>query len=205
MIIAVIVGVITGVIASWVAWWVLHHAMAPKIGFSEVLKKQKTGNSKTGYYYQFKFGNLKKRTEVVDISVRASIYLPDFPSNGVTNIYTIPIDGKYIYELTPQSNENQGWARRISLKVNDPDFLKTFEKTFFDEKLKELAKNEMITLEDLLKITEKAFVRVYIASMDAFSGSRKVVKSKNYRLVDIQFGKYERLSLEFTPTQENNA
>lgn len=61
MILAIIVGVITGVIASWIAWWVLYHIGSPKIGVSEYLKKIKSKNNKTGYNYQFKLGNLRKK------------------------------------------------------------------------------------------------------------------------------------------------
>lgn len=199
---AIIVGVITGVIASWIAWWVLYHIGSPKIGISENIKKRRTQNRKSGYYYQFKFGNLKNSSDAVDISIGAKIYLPGVPKNGMTNIYNIPVDGKYQFELVPNSGNKPGWARQISLLLDDEDFNKIFDKTFFSTDLKEKAKNKLLILEDILSITPKAFIRIYISAMDSFTGSRKVFRSKDYYLSDIKYGSYERYSLDLVEDKE---
>ena len=182
MFLAIIVGVVTGVIASWIAWWVLYHLGSPEIGMSEEIKKHKTKNTQTGYYYQFKFGNLKNKFDAVDISIGAKIYLPGTPRKGITNIYNIPVDGNYQFELVPNSGKTPGWARQSSLLVNDEKLRKNFDRTFFSNDLKEKAAKGVLTLEDLLGITEKALIRIYISAMDSFTGSRKVFRSKNYYL-----------------------
>lgn len=202
MIISIVVGVITGIIASVIVWWILFHMMAPKIGFADKIKKAKTKNTSTGYYYQFKFGNLKKRSSVFDSSVRASLFLPEFPSNGVTNIYSIPIDSKYIFELTPKKEGEPGWSRRVSLDINDKEFTKLFNKNYFSIKLRDLAEGQILLLEDLLSITKGAFIKIHISAVDSFSGSRKVVRSKDYKIEDVEYGQYERYSFRLIPMNE---
>lgn len=53
----------------------------------------------------------------------------------------------------------------------------------------------MLTLEDLLSITPNAFIRVFASAANSYSGSRRLFKSKDYRLTDVVFGKFERHSL----------
>jgi hypothetical protein len=202
MIISVIVGVITGIIASLIVWCILFHMMSPKIGFADKIKKAKTKNTKTGYYYQFKIGNLKRRSSVFDISIRASLYLPEFPSNGVTNIYSIPTDAKQIFELTPKKDGETGWNRRVSLDINNEEFTNKFNKNYYSKNMKNIAAEKIITLEDLLSITEGAFIRIHISAMDAFSGSRKVIRSKDYKIGDVEYGQYERYSFNLIPVKE---
>lgn len=196
MLLSIIVGVATGVLSSIVAWLVIYNLMAPNIKFADKIKKEKTKNDKTGYYYQFKFGNLKKRTSAVDIAIRATLYLPEFPSPGVTNMYAIPTSGKNIFELTPKMEGNTGWNRRISLNINDDDFIKSFNKSYFSDEIKALCTEKMLHLEDLLSITAPAFIRVHVSAMDSFSGAKKVFKSREYRLEDVVYGKFERTSLQ---------
>lgn len=197
MIESMIVGVSTGVIASLAAWWFLYHFMAPKIEFGEKIKKEKTANTSTGWYYQFKVGNMKKRTSAIDLDVRATVYFPNFPSIEVTNLYSIPIDGKHIFELTPKQKGSTAWNRRISLNINDDDFVKIFEKTYFSDRVKSLAKDKMLLLEDVLSITDNAMIRLHVLAMDSYSGSKKVFRSKPFRFADIAIGKYEKGSLKF--------
>lgn len=203
MLLAIIVGVLTGVLSSIIAWLVIYNLMVPNIKFADKIKKEKTKNDKTGYYYQFKFGNFKKRTSAVDIALRATLYLPEFPSDGVTNMYSIPTSGKNIFELTPKKAENTGWNRRISLNINDDEFIKNFNKTYFSDEIKSLCSEKMLRLEDILSITPPAFIRIHASGMDSFSGSRKVFKSREYRLEDIVYGKFERTSLQLIPMNDD--
>ncbi len=176
--------------------------MAPKIEFADKIKKEKTANTSTGVYYQFKIGNMKRRSSAIDLDVRATVYFPEFPSPGVTNMYSIPIGGKHIFELTPKKEGNTGWNRRISLNINDDDFVKIFDKTYFPEHVKSLAKEKKLLLEDILSITDKAVLRLHVMAIDSFSGSKRVLRSDTFRVGDIQVGKYERESLRFIPDQQ---
>lgn len=204
MIISIIVGVITGIIASVTVWWILFHKMAPQIGFAENIKKAKSENTKTGYYYQFKIGNLKRRASAVDVWIKAVLYLPEFPSAGMTNIYLIPTGSENIFEFTPRKEGHTGWQQRISLKINDDKFTIIFDRTYFSDQIKSLAKEKMLRLEDILSITPNAFIIIYVSAMDSFSGSKKVFKSKEYKLKDIIYGQYERSSFRLIPMTNEN-
>ncbi len=201
MLSAIIVGVLSGVVSSWMAWWILNYFGSPKIGFSENIKKQISIDNNSGYYYQFKIGNLKK-IDAVDISINAKVYFPDIAKEGITNIYTIPIDGNYQFELIPNRNDTPGWARQLTLKINDEKLIKEFDRYFFDDAFKLKIIKKQLILEDLLQITPKAFIRIYVSATDAFSGSRRVFRSKNYYLRDIKFGNYERFSLNIIEESE---
>lgn len=194
---AVIVGVTTGVIASLTAWWVLYHLMAPSIQFADTIKKEATANSTTGYYYQFKLGNMKRTSSAIDIDVRASVYFAEFPAEGVTNTYTIPVGGGHFFELTPRKDGATSWNRRVSLKVNDAEFLSNFDKTYFPDRIKSLARDKTLTLEDLFTVTDNVVLRLHAIATDSFSGSKRIFRSKPFRVEDIAIGKYERSSLRF--------
>ncbi len=199
MLVGIIVGVTTGILSSLIAWWIYYRLLAPKISFSEQLKKAKTENTKTGYYYQFKIGNLKKHTSAMDIGLRVTLYLPEFPVAGVTNMYSIPTASTTIFELSPKKTGSTGWNRRISLHINDEEFVKNLDKTYFSKDLKALGASEMLTLEDVLSITPRAFIKIRASAANSYSGSRSLFRSKNYKLADIVEGKYDRFSLELVP------
>jgi hypothetical protein len=120
-------------------------------------------------------------------------------------MYVIPIGDKNIFELTPKKEGNTGWNRRISLKINDDEFIKSFDKTYFSDQIKAQAAEKMLRLEDILSITSNASIRIHVSAMDSFSGSRKVFRSKNYKLEDVVYGKYERSSLQLIPMNEEGA
>lgn len=196
MLVGIIVGVTTGSLSSLIAWWISYRLLAPNIAFSPQLKKARTENAKTGYYYQFKIGNLKKHTSAIDIAFRVTLYLPDFPLVGVTNMYSIPTASTTIFELSPKKDGSTGWNRRLSLQINNKEFVKNFDKTYFSNDLKTLGESEMLTLEDLLSITPGSFIRIHASAANSYSGSRRLFKSKDYQLSDVVEGKYERFSLE---------
>jgi len=196
MLVAIIVGVTTGILSSLIAWWISYRLLAPKISFSAQLKKARTENTETGYYYQFKIGNQKKYTSAIDIGLRVTLYLPEFPVAGVTNMYSIPTASTTIFELSPKKVDSTGWNRRISLHINDEGFVENFDKTYFSKDLKALGASEMLTLEDILSIVPDAFIKIRASAANSYSGSRRLFRSKDYKLVDIVEGKYDRFSLD---------
>lgn len=194
-----IVGMVTGILASLIAWWISYRLLAPKLAFSDKIKKSPTENTNVGYYYQFKLGNLRKHTAAMDISLRVALYLPEFPVKNVTNIYTIPTDAADLFEISPNKKGDVGWSKRISLNIYSDDFLKHFNSTYFTDEFKDLLRLKSHLLEDLLSITPNAFVKVFVSAANSYSGSRRLFKSINYRISDIVEGKYERLSFKLIP------
>lgn len=104
--------------------------------------------------------------------------------------------------MIPNTGARPGWARQLSLQINAEELRKKFDKTFFEDSLKLKAYQELLTLEDILSITPKAFIRIYISAMDSFTGSRKIFRTKDYYMDDIKYGSYERYSLNIIEEKE---
>lgn len=183
---------VTGVLSSFFAWWILHHAMKPKIKIDNNIYKQNTKSSKTGFYYQIKYENIKKRSSAVDVTARVSLYLRDFPREGFTNIYNIPLSGAQVFELMPKKRKAIGNNRYIDLKINDIKFKEQIQQKYMPKRIQDLAEEQRLTVEDLLGVAKKSFVRIYITATDAFSGSKKTFKSKDLTIDTIVHGKFTK-------------
>ena len=111
-------------------------------------------------------------------------------------MYEIPTDSATIFELSPKKTGTTGWNRRISLQINDEKLVKKLDKTYFSKDLKALGASKMLTLEDILSITPRAFIKIRASGANSYSGSRRLFRSTDYKLADIVQGKYDRFSLE---------
>ncbi len=176
-------GLVSGLVASFVFWYSLTHWLVPKIQISPKISKLPAKTYRSGYFYQFKIKNPSEGRPAIDLKFQASIYYPDFPRKGVTNVYPIPLDAVNLMELLPVI-KGERRTRRVRFKIDDHKFCEIHQRRFFPKEIKDCAKQESLRLEQLLKISESAFIRVYIAASDEFSGSRKIFK-KEYKLEDI--------------------
>lgn len=196
MIVAIIVGIITGVISSAFTWWLLHHVVSPKVVFSSTIKKQTSSVTSTGLYYQIKIGNARRISDAVDLKVQAVIYLPNYPSKDVMNIYPIPSKTEHLFELPPKPKGGEAWGQRISLIVTDPIFSDRFKTNLFPDNIARMAAERKLTLEDLYSLSDTAYLRIYVSATSSISGSKKTMKSKDYTLSDIKPGKFIPQKLE---------
>lgn len=201
MILAIVVGVFSGVISSWIAWWVLHHAMAPKLAFSNQIKKQASPNTTTGFYYQVKIVNKKRWSDAVNVRVDAFVYFPDLPGSTTTNLYRIPIDGSHIWELPVKEKNAERHGRRLSLRISDKSMAPHFDRHFFTPELQSKAHRQKLLLENVLEETPNAYIRVFAQAMDRFTGAQRVFRSKDYLLSDIRRGHFDPKSLDIIPDE----
>ena len=180
-------GLISGIVASFVFWYSLTHWLVPRIALSPNLARIQSKTSLNGRFYQFKIQNLHFGRPAIDIRLQASIYYPDFPRNGTTNLYSIPLDTVHLMELLPDK-EGERRSRRVTLRINDPKFCEIHQSKIFPENIKNSARERTLKLEDLLSICDGAFIRVYVAANDEFSGSRKIFKNE-YNLQNLVEGR----------------
>jgi hypothetical protein len=190
VIVGIATGLISGVIASFMFWFIMTHFMVPKIEFSKKITKLPSKNTNSSFKYQFKFHNANRKNNVLDVSIHATVYFPDYPKKGTTTLYEIPVDTRKIMELEPKTNKFSRPARKITLMLEDKIFIKEFNKSQNPENLKLSCHERNMKLEDLFSLCSNSHIRVYVAAIDGFSGSRKVFKSHNYTkhsIVESQF------------------
>lgn len=194
-------GFISGFMATYIFWYAMTHWLTPKIAFSPFIRKKESSKTPSRYSYLFKIVNLKNKTSAIDIKIRAVIHYPEISKPKFTNVYQIPLNTTNLMELLPQdydydeyddidesSNEDEFKStmkgRMIKLLINSENFRNIHQRKFFTEQINDHAKEDKLTLEELLAVSEKVFVRLYVSASDNFSNSRKLFK-KEYRLKDI--------------------
>lgn len=194
---SILIGVFTGIIASSIVWWYLFHVLTPKIEFSEKISKIPSEDRGCRFLYRIKFHNARKRI-VINLILKLTIVLPDFPKKGTNVLYNIPLGAGHITHLF--SIHEKGRVRRITLFMLDTEeFTKIFESRNFSDKIHQLAQEKKLSLEDLFDITDNSFIRMSIIATDSVSGSTKLFLSKKYYKNDIVFGNFDESSLRVIP------
>jgi len=188
IVISIVTGVFSGIIASLVVWWYLFHFLSPQIEFSPIIAKKPSKDRGCGAYYQFMITNIGHR-RAIDISLDILLVIRNYPEQGTDNIYHPNPSRKAILEL-PSARKKNRVRRRIWINLDDDEFVDKFKKSFFPDKIRQLANDKALSLEELLSIGNDSFVRVVIKVTDSISGSIKVFRSKNYTSEDIREGSF---------------
>jgi hypothetical protein len=204
IIIGVVVGVVSGIIASLVAWWILYYVLAPKIVFSDTIRKSKSENIKGGWKYQIAFFNSRPR-DAVELRFRALLVIPDFPSAHSTTYQHINLSTNEILEL--KSAGKVGFNKRLYFKFNEKKNLIMYKQDRYPPRIRELGEQEAITPEALFAELPQAYIQITVTVSDATTGAKKLFRSKRYRAEDIIEGVYEPKSMTVKPIEEcsNNA
>lgn len=203
-----IISFLLGIICSFIVWGVLNFLIVPKVKFSENIGKIESKRFKSGIEYRFKIENSGRRS-IIDIKLQANIKIrglrDDFPNNWT--IKSIPLSRQEIVELISVKKQ-----RKINKKAK-----KKYGKNFVRQPLgkrviyfniskidlsfsnfpKKISDNtESIILEDLFNLDSKAELVISGYGYDDFSGTKKSIKSKTYKIEDIKEGKFERDTLK---------
>ncbi len=71
--------------------------------------------------------------------------------------------------------------------------------------IRKKAREGTLTLEELLKLGNKAYLKVYAFGYDKFSGTRKLFVSHSYRIGDIKDGSFSESGMDIIPVSDNKS
>lgn len=148
-------GVVSGIVASLVVWWFLYRVLAPKIVFSERIRKSANKSFEGGYKYQIAFTNTQKR-DAVDLRFRATYVIPDFPLQYSITYQHINLSTNEVLELKPAGKKN--FNKRLYLKFNDENVIKAFKRSHFSEDIRNMAEKMEVLPETLFAIFPQSYI-----------------------------------------------
>jgi len=174
-------GLIVGLFTSFFSWWVLFHWLSPKIEISPNVVRQPAlaqGSAPadaSGVRYRLKLRNVGKRA-IIDLQVRAIVRIRGVVDPKVWNweVVHLPMtmSGDRAYSL-PRIEPYSRSKTLTILRLYTHD-LEECRYAPYPERIRGLAVDGRLTLDDLLSLREVAEVRVFVSGYDGFSGARKV-------------------------------
>ena len=192
--VSIILSFIIGVISSYFVWWFLNKIITPHIQFSENISKQKSSEASSGRKYRVKLENAGRRDIIdVDISVKLTIrggLNSKRPNNLEITYLPCSFNGK-IPIMKPAINEK----RRSIIRI-DPNKKEEFIRAIYPKSIQEKAKEEKLTLDDLLELGSESYLEIIAMGYDKFSGARKVFVSKEFKKEDLIMKDFNKNSLE---------
>jgi len=166
-----------GISASIAAWFILYHLIVPKIVFSKIISKSVKSSAPCGYSYRIKLWNIGRR-DVVDLDIYIKLKIKGLTCQKKL-WHTVELTKRFDKITYLAAGEN----RIIPFFPNNTV---RFKEKIFPKHIQLRSKLEILTLEDILKLGSRSFVRVYILGNDTFSGSRKIFLSKKYYINNIK-------------------
>ena len=73
----------------------------------------------------------------------------------------------------------------VRICLNDEQMIEEFTRPIYSTEINDKAKKELLTLEDLLGITQLSYIKFYIIAHDKFTGSKKVFESPSYTIFSL--------------------
>ena len=95
-------------------------------------------------------------------------------------------------------------AHLVVLNLDKERFTKILERQYFPDRIRHLASEKKLSLEDVLGINEGSYLRILVKVTDSVSGATRVYRSRDYLLKDIVHGYFEKRSLNIIPNQEQH-
>lgn len=200
IVMSIITGIISGVISSLTVWWLLTHYFSPKIEISSGISKYMQERKKCGYHYQIKFLNKRKRL-AVNLHLSSHMVLPSLIKEGVNEIWSVPLFTTEIPALLSTFNNAKCISRRLGFNIENDDFNSKFDRPdLFPEHFIKLVKDKTVSLDDILAVHPKSFIRVVISATDSLTGSTRVFVSRDFSSSDIMLGRFKKGSVEIEPS-----
>lgn len=179
------IGLGGGIALSALFWWYLNHYLVPQITFSQEIAKRPSSLNPSGFMYRIKIKNTGKR-RIIDLNVTVRIAIYELGLKKLWNWYNIDISGKKIPMLGKKMN------RLIVLR---PQETVDFSRDIFPRHVRKKLQSGSLTLEDIMELGNKCYIRLYIFGNDEFSGARKLFCSPKYTRKDIRKGIFRNLTV----------
>jgi len=179
-----LLGFLLGIVASGLAWLVVR-LIVPKIYFVPDISKVPCEDNKNGWRYRFKFYNTGRR-EIIDLQMECRYRAKKNPthSTDLWFAFTIPLDNANTPRLRPKLN--------LIYEIRPAEITAVKGYMNFDDDTRKKIENGTIAIEELLSYNGTAHLRIFIFGYDAFSGTRRLFISKEYKLSDIKEGVFSR-------------
>lgn len=177
-----LIGIIIGLLASTVVWYVLYHYVVPSIKFFPKIYKYETDENPSGYKYRVRFQNNGNR-EVIALELFAKLKIKGLSKSAppAWRAIYIPIDDFRIARLKPQKET----GKRFTVQLLISEISDTNQRCL-PLPLQQKCQHQELTLEDIMQAGTDATLEIVGFGYDAFSGKRKVFKSKRYTKQHIQ-------------------
>jgi len=199
---AVLTGVVASVIASFIAspifWYLTFYKSSTKIEFSSKIEKSLAVVDGAGKYrYRVKFINSgKKDLHEVSFLVKLSVRhekTANFTYLGLGNESRLPI----LYGREQQTGSSKKGCEIATLYPTQTTFSE-FKKSLYADAIREKAKAESLTLDDILEeYKDRCEIVIFAYGNDAVTGARKMYESTVYKYGDnIREGRFSSVHLK---------
>ena len=178
------IGFILGILASYLVWWINFHKIRPQANFSLEIAKRKVGDQTV--FYQVAFQNAGRR-KMVDLDIVVRIGIKNYLGAGGWGYQEIRTNASRVPDLSPGED-----SRRLIRVFDNRDKLE-----FVDIPSKSIrdAMEGCASLEELLRLGSDGNVQVHVFGFDEFSGARRHLPSKKYKVHDIRTGRFKGLDV----------
>ncbi len=192
---SVILNIFLSFVASFFFWILTFKISFTKIIFSEKLVKSKNSltDNRKSYGYRVRFANIGLRDLmeitmiaklVIKTDIRDLVYFLDISNFGEQ--YFIP----FLPGVLTNKIEKQSSLRTLTLYPSET-MQHELCKRMYTERIRKLAKKKKIQFEDLFnEFGENITIIIYIYGNDMSTGTRKIFKSQQYTMKDIEDGTF---------------
>lgn len=183
-----LVGIPLGVLTAYLTLWFSHYLLAPKLIFSEDVRRITPRNKEPLYLYSIKVRNRNKR-KLIDVSVRCRLAIHDIAERKV-DLWTY-----FNIEVNPNIIQSYGKGYQIfHINVN------TLQNNLLIYLLRKDFGDEMdagtLRIEDVFLRHKRVKLQFFFVGHDEFTGVKKLYTSPAYCLHNIYRGKWNWLKLE---------
>lgn len=182
-----IISFFLGVAASFLVWLFTTKFSRVKIVFSDELIGNTDPNNESLYHYYVDVTN-KGRRDLIDLHMQAKITIigADKKNPGLKCFALLNLDySSNLPYLPPAGSKDKLWPNkntgRIMYAVDMKDACTEFSKVFYDPSIRTKALNQTLQLDDIFDIYPDAALQFHLFGYDAFTGARKMYRSRYYR------------------------
>lgn len=181
-----LLGVVSGLITTIFFWLIKNKITPPKVEFGNDISRITYPSGNVGYIIILK--NIGHR-RLIDISLKVIIYIPEIVTwdKSLTqkfNLKTSSDDKILLEKAIPITT-------RIILEESN-DLLNS---GLIPANIKNTITEKQYALDELLKLSPKSYLRIFLLGNDEVTGVRKVFESGKYSLANIKDGKFNRKTM----------
>ena len=156
---------------SLAAWWILYHLVVPDIVFGANITKEPFPDAPSGYRYCVRLHNRGPR-RVIDVRPIVRFRIKGILSNpNHWKNMDLAIDDTTCVSIPSRSFRDF---------FVFPERTTWFQTSLLPESVRNAARDNRLSLEELLELQHECYIQVYVFCYDSWSGARKLYSSKRY-------------------------